>query len=103
MRLRAGERLLHRDPPREAERQLGALDAVIAAVDQRDGAIDHLKAEWAFDHRFAHAFLDGWNPLFRDGAAVDPFLELKARSTRQRLHLDDYVAKLAVSARLLLV
>ena len=103
MRLGRGQRFLHRDPPGEAERELRAVDAVIAAVDQRDRAVDHLEAERAFVHRFAHAFLDRRNPLLGNRAAVDPLLELEALAARQRLHFDDHVAELAVAARLLLV
>ena len=101
--LRGGERFLHRDPPGEPERELGAVDAVIAAVDQGHRAIDHLEAERALAHRFAHAFLDRRDPLLGHGAAVDLLLEHEARAARQGLHFDDHVAELAVAARLLLV
>ena len=103
VRVGRGERLLHRDPPGEAEGELGAVDAVIAAVDQGHRAIDHLEAERALDHRLANAVLDRGDPLLGHRAAVDLLLEHEAGAARQRLHLDDHVAELAVAARLLLV
>ena len=103
MRLGGGKRILHRDPPGKPESELRAVDAVVAAVDQRDRAIDHFEAERALAHRLADAVLDRRDPLLGDRSAVDLFLEVEAGAAGQRFHFDDHVAELAVAARLLLV
>ena len=64
------QRFLHRHPAGQAEREFGAVDAVIAAVDQGHRAIDHREAERALGHRFADAFLDRRDPLLGNRAAV---------------------------------
>ena len=76
---------------------------MVAAVDQADLAVDDLEAERAFHHRLADTVFNGGYPLARDGAASDLFLEHEARAARQRLHLDDNVAELAMAAGLLLM
>ena len=100
---RGGERFLHRDPAGQAEGELGAVDAVVAAVDQGHGDVDDLEAQRPFVHRLADAFLDRRDPLLRHGAAVDLLLELEAFAAADRTDFDDDVAELAVPARLLLV
>ena len=103
VRAGGGERFVHRDPAGQAERQLGAVDAVVAAVDQGHRDVDHREAQRALLHRVADALLDRRDPLLRHGAAVDLLLELEAFAARQRADFDDHVAELAVAARLLLV
>src|SRR5690349_17999069 len=76
---------------------------MVAAVDESHRAIDHREPKRALVHRFAHTFLDGRYPLLGNGAAVDLLLEHEALAARQRLDLDDHVAELAMTARLLLV
>jgi hypothetical protein len=93
----------HRQPPGEAEGELGAVDAVVAAVDQGHRDVDDREAERALAHRLAHAFLDRRDPLLRYGSAVDLLVKLEAFATGQRPNLDDHVAELAMTARLLLV
>ncbi len=94
---------MHRQAPGEAEGELGAVDAVIAAVDEGHGDVDHLEAERTLDQRLANAVLDRRNPLLRHGAAVDLLLELEAFAPAEGTDFDDDVAELAVPARLLLV
>src|SRR6185295_10818234 len=99
----SGQRFLHGDPPGKPEGELGAVDAVIAAVDQAYRDVDDMEAERSFDHRFLDAFLDGRNPLLWHRSAVDLLLETEAFAARQGTNLDDHIAKLAMAARLLLV
>src|SRR5262249_19126716 len=103
VRMGRHQRLLHREPPGEPEREFGAVDAVIAAVDQGHGAVDDLESERALLHRFADAVLDRRGPLPGNGAAVDFLLEDEALAAAERTDLDDHVAELAMAAGLLLV
>ena len=73
-----GKRLLHRDPSRQTEGELGAVDAMITAVDQCHRAIDDLEAKRSFDHRFDNAFLDSRDPLLGHRPAVDFLLKHEA-------------------------
>src|SRR3954470_21679388 len=98
MRLRGGQRLVHRDPAGEPESELGAVDAVIAAVDQAYRTVDHLEAERPLDHRLTDAVLDRRDPLLGHRTPVDPLLEDEARTAREGLHFDHHVAELAVTA-----
>ena len=52
--------------PASAEGELGAVDAVVAAVDQGHRDIDHREAERPLGHRFADALLDRRDPLLGD-------------------------------------
>src|SRR4051794_40598104 len=103
MRVGRGERLLHRGASGEAEGELRAIHAVVAAVDEGHRAVDDPEAERSLVHRLSHAFLNRRDPLFRNGAAVDLLLEDEARAAGQGLHLDNHIAELAMTSRLLLV
>src|SRR5947208_1849307 len=61
------------------------------------------EAERPMLERLGDAFLDRRNVVARHRAAGDHLFELEASATRQRLHVDHDIAKLAVAARLLLV
>ena len=78
MRSGSRQRFVHRDAPSEAEGELGAVDAVVAAVDQADGDVHDLEAERALFHGFPDAILNRGNPLLGHRAAVDLLLELEA-------------------------
>src|SRR5215213_8400062 len=103
MRLGCRKGFVHRHASSEPESEFGAVDAVIASVDEADGDVDDVEAERALTHRFAHAILDRWDPLLRDGPAVNLLLEMKAFPAAQRTDFDNHVAELAVPAGLLLV
>src|SRR5436190_21571414 len=103
MRIRGGKRLVHGDAAGEPECELGAVDAVVAAVDQADRDIHHLEAQGAFRHRFPDSLFDCRNPLPRHRTAVDFLFELEALAARQGADLNDYVAELAVATGLFLV
>ena len=103
MRRGLRQRLGHADPPGGAEGELGAVDAVVGAVDQGHRDVDHRKAERALGERVLDAGLDRGDPLLGDHPAGDLVVELEAVAARQRLHLDHAIAELAVAARLLLV
>jgi len=103
MRRRRCKGLLHRNSAGQAERKLGAVDAMIAAIDQSHCAIDDLEAERSLHHRLADAVLDGRYPLLGYRSAVDLLFEYEAVAPVQRTDLDDDVAELAMAARLLLV
>src|SRR3954464_10088719 len=103
MRLCRGQRILHGDAAGETECELGAVDAMIAAVDKCHAAVDDLKTKRPLAHRFDDAFLHCRNPLFRYRSTVNFFFKEKSQTTRQRLHLNDDVTELAVATRLLLV
>src|SRR5579872_3799660 len=98
MRACGGKCFLHCDTAGKTECEFRAVNAMIATVDQRYGAIDDLKTKWPFAHRFDNAFLDCGNPLFGDRASVNPFFEYETRASGKRLQLDNDIAKLAVAA-----
>src|SRR3546814_21161184 len=97
------QRLAHRDPAGGPEGQLRAVDAVIAAVDQRHCYVDHGKAQRSLLHRIPDALLDGGNILPGHRSAMDALVELEAFAATQRLPLDDNIAELTLAAGLLLV
>ena len=68
---------------RPAKGELARIHAVIAAIDQRHGGIDHREAERAFLHRVAHSLFDRRDPLFRNRAAVDLLFEAEAFAAAQ--------------------
>src|SRR6187455_1675035 len=103
MWLSDGERLRHADPAGGAERDLGAVDAVIGAVDQGHRDIDDREAQRTLHRCIPYACLDRGDPLLGHDSARDLLLELEALAARQGPHLDHGVAELAMAARLLLV
>ena len=68
VRLRSPKCFLHGNATGETERKLRAVDAMVAAVDQADLAVDDLEAERAFHHRLADTVFNGGYPLARNGA-----------------------------------
>src|SRR5262245_65037412 len=76
---------------------------MVRPVDQAHGDIDHGKAERARMEVIADADLDRRNVVLRHHAAGDLVAELEARAALTRLDRDHDVAKLTVTAGLLLV
>ena len=90
--------------PGGPERHLGAVDAVLLAVDERDPHVDHRVAvHAAAGHRLLDALGHGRDVAAADGAADDLVDELEALAALERLDLDAGHRELAVAAGLLLV
>src|SRR6185312_2154155 len=99
-RLAFRQRLLDALPAGGLERHVGAVDRVEPAGNQIDMNIDDREAERPRFQRLLDPFLDRRDEVARDRAADDAVLEDKARTSLQRLHVDDDVGELAVPARL---
>ena len=81
-RLALGQRLLDGEPAGRAERDLGGVDRMVGAVEQRRLDIDHREAERPLHQRVAHAIFDGAEILPWHHAAMDLLVELHARAAR---------------------
>ncbi len=84
------------------ERQFVRIDVVVGAVDDVDVDVDdRIAADDAVEHRFFDALLAGRNVFLGNGAADDLVLDRDALAALVRLNLDDDVAVLTATARLL--
>ena len=96
-------RLAHRDRARHAERLLGGVHRVVAAVEEPHAhALDREAGDRAVGHRVDDALLHRRDEPVRDHAALDRVDELEG-PVAQRLDLDVAVAELTAPAGLLLV
>ena len=100
--LRPGEGLGDAAASRSAERHVGTVDGMEAAIDKRDFDIDNGIAERAFLHRLLGRLADGGNILARHRATDDLVDKGEARAPRPRRDFQRHIGELTVAAGLAL-